>query len=33
MEIVEHVEDVDFFLKVMFKIIKKKWNYVCCNLK
>ena len=26
MEIVEHVENVDFF-------IKKKWNNVCCNFK
>ena len=30
MEIVEHVEDVDFFLKSCSKLLKK-WNYVCCN--
>ena len=29
MEIVEHVEDVDF-LKSCSKLLKK-WNYVCCN--
>ena len=28
MEIVEHVEDVDFFFKIMLKTFKKKWNYV-----
>ena len=33
MEIVEHVEDVKFFFKIMFKTFKKKWNYVCCNFK
>ncbi len=31
MEIVEHVEDVSFFLNSCSKLLKKKWNYVCCN--
>ena len=31
MEIVEHVEDVNFFLKSCSKLQKKKWDYVCCN--
>ena len=30
MEIIEHVEDVDFFLKSCSKLLKK-WTYVCCN--
>ena len=29
MEIVEHVEDVDFFLMTCSKLLKKKWHYVC----
>ena len=31
MEIVEHVEDVDFFFEILFKSSKKKWDNVCCN--
>ena len=33
MEIVEHVEDIDFFLKSCSKLLKKKWTNVCCNNK
>ena len=33
MEIVEHVEDVDFFLKSCANLLKKKWINVCCNYK
>ena len=33
MEIVEHVEDIDFFFKVLLKTFKKKWTNVCCNNK
>ena len=33
MEIVEHVENVDFFLKSCSKLLKKKWNNVCCYIK
>ena len=29
MEIVEHVEDVDFFLMTCSKLLKKKWYNVC----
>ena len=31
MEIVEHVEDINFFIKSCSKLLKKKWDYVCCN--
>ncbi len=33
MEIVEHVEDVDFFLKSCSQHLKKKWANVCCYYK
>ena len=33
MEIVEHVEDVDFFFKIMLKAFEAKWNYVRSNTK
>ena len=33
MEIVEHVEDIDFFLKSCSKLLKKKRTNVCCNNK
>ncbi len=33
MEIIEHVEDVEFFFKVMLKTFKKKWHNVYCNNK
>ena len=33
MEIVEHVEDINFFLESSSKLLKKKWYYVCCNNK
>ena len=33
MEIVEHVEDIDFFIKRKCKTIKKKWPDVYCNSK
>ena len=31
MEVIEHVSDVDLFIKNCAKLIKKKWNYVCCH--
>ena len=31
MEIIEHVENVPIFLDSCTKLLKKKWNYVCCN--
>ena len=33
MEIVEHVENVDFFIKESTKLLKKKWHNVCGNFK
>ena len=33
MEIVEHVENIDNFIKQSSKFLKKKWPHVCCNLK
>jgi 2-polyprenyl-6-hydroxyphenyl methylase/3-demethylubiquinone-9 3-methyltransferase len=29
MEIVEHVEDINFFINSCSKLLKKKWPYVC----
>ena len=31
MEIVEHVEDINLFLRSCTNLLKKKRNYVCCN--
>jgi 2-polyprenyl-6-hydroxyphenyl methylase/3-demethylubiquinone-9 3-methyltransferase len=31
MEIVEHVEDINFFINSCSKLLKKKWHYVCCH--
>ena len=31
MEIIEHVEDINFFMKSCSKLLKKKWLNVCCN--
>ena len=33
MEIIEHVEDVSFFIKQSSKFLKKIWHYVYCNTK
>ncbi len=33
MEIVEHVEDINFFFKVLYKTFKKKWFNVCRHFK
>ena len=33
MEIIEHVEDIDFFFEIMFRTFKKKWNNVCCHIE
>ena len=33
MEIIEHVEDVDFFFKIMLRTFEKKWYYVCSYTK
>ena len=33
MEIVEHVEDVNFFFKILLKSFEKKWDNVCCYIK
>ena len=33
MEVVEHVSDVDFFIKNCSKLTKKKWINVCSNFK
>jgi len=33
MEIVEHVNDIDFFIKESSRLLKKKWHNVCCYLK
>ena len=33
MEIIEHVDDVYFFFRIMFKIINKRRYYVYCNLE
>ena len=30
MEIVEHVDDLEIFIKSSAFFIKKKWNNVCC---
>ena len=30
MEIVEHVEDIDFFLKSCTKLLKIQWDHVYC---
>ena len=31
MEIVEHVEDINFFINSCSKLLKKKWPYVYCH--
>ena len=31
MEIVEHVEDINFFINSCSKLLKKNWTYVCCD--
>ena len=31
MEIVEHVNDINFFINSCSKLLKKKWTNVCCN--
>ena len=33
MEIVEHVQDINFFIKESSKLLKKRWSNVCCNFK
>ena len=33
MEIVEHVEDLNFFIKKSSNLLKKKWSYVHCYFK
>ena len=33
MEIIEHVENIDLFLKSCSKLLNKGWNHVCCNNK
>ena len=33
MEIIEHVDDVNFFIKKSSELLKKKWINVCCNFK
>ena len=33
MEIVEHVEDINLFLKKSSQLLKKKWINVCCYIK
>ena len=33
MEIIEHVADIDLFIKASSKLLKKKWHYVCSNIK
>ena len=33
MEIIEHVEDINFFIKSCSKLLKKKWFNVCCYFK
>tara|TARA_B100000965_G_scaffold163655_1_gene136319 strand:- start:857 stop:1348 length:492 start_codon:yes stop_codon:yes gene_type:complete len=33
MEIIEHVDDIDFFIKKSSQLLKKKWFDVCGNLK
>ena len=33
MEIIEHVNDVEFFFENFIQFIKKEWNHVCCNTK
>ena len=33
MEIIEHVEDTNYFLKSCSELLKKKWDHVCCYIK
>ena len=33
MEIIEHVDDVNFFINKSSNLIKKKWDNVCSNFK
>jgi 2-polyprenyl-6-hydroxyphenyl methylase / 3-demethylubiquinone-9 3-methyltransferase len=33
LEIIEHVADVDLFIKSCAKLLKKRWRHIFCNTK